>query len=381
MAADTSAMYADPGFLLYVSNDALVAQRFDESAAAVTGDPSVVAQGVSIEEGMWRGAFSVSGAGVVAHRGGAGFRRQIAWLDRTGKVRRTIKPGIDAALGTIAHPAISPDGRHIVLALTAQGNPDIWLITVESGVMSRITTNLAVEFSAVWNHDSTRMAFRSSRNGHYDLFEKRADNAGEEQPVLVTEQDKSPTDWSKDGRFLLYTVADVKSASDLWALPMTEPANARKPLLVVNTSFDEIQGQFSPDGHWIAYASNESGRYEVYVKPFPEAGGRFPVSTAGGAFPRWSRDGRELFYLAPDNRLMAVPIKPGGDSRSLNAGTPIALFPTRVAAGGNLPPGGFNSGAQYSITPEGQFLMNVSEDDAATSPITIVSNWAAAMKK
>ena len=265
--------------------------------------------------------------------------------------------------------------------MTAQGNPDIWLITVESGVTSRFTTNPAVDFTPVWKPDGTRIVFRSSRNGRFDLFEKPADSAGDERPLLTTQQDKSPTDWSKDGGFLLYTVGDPKTASDVWALPMTEPADARKPFPVVQTSFDEIQGQFSPDGRWIAYASNESGRYDVFVKAFPEAGGRFPVSTVGGTNPRWSRDGRELFYVAADNRLMAVPIRPGRDPRTLEAGAPVALFPTHLAAGGNLPPTGFNSGAQYTVTPDGQFLMNVTADDGATSPITVVLNWDAALKR
>ena len=160
---------------------------------------------------------------------------------------------------------------------------------------------------------------------------------------------------------------------------MSEPANARKPFSVLQTSFDEIQGQFSPDGHWMAYVSNESGRYDVYVKPFPDAGGRFLVSTAGGTNPRWSRDGKELFYVA-DNQLMATPIRPGRDARTLTAGAPIALFATHLAMGGNLSARGYNSSAQYTVTSDGQFLMNVTSDDAITSPITLVLNWTAALK-
>jgi hypothetical protein len=152
------------------------------------------------------------------------------------------------------------------------------------------------------------------------------------------------------------------------------------PIPVATTSADEIQGQFSPDGRWIAYASNESGGYDVFVKPFPETGGRIPVSPAGGASPRWSRDGRELFYVAADNQLMAVPIKAQRDSRALGVGTPTALFPTRLAIGGNLPPAGFNSGAQYVVTPLG-FLMNVMADDSVTPPLSIVLNWTAAIRK
>jgi serine/threonine protein kinase/Tol biopolymer transport system component len=381
LSVDTSALYAPPGFLLYVSNDALVAHAFDESSMTVVGDPQTVAQGVGIEEGMWRGGFSVSAAGVVAHRTSTTYGRQLAWADRTGKVLRTMRPGADASLGTIAHPSIAANGRHIALAMTAQGNPDIWLTNVDSGVTSRFTTDPAVDFSPVWKPDGTLIVFRSSRNGVFDLFEKPADSAGDERLLLASQQNKSATDWSRDGRVLLYAIADPKTQSDLWALPMTEPTDARKPLPVVQTMFDEIQGQFSPDGRWIAYASNESGRYDIFVKPFPEAGGRFVVSTAGGTSPRWSRDGRELFYVAADYQLMAVPMKPGKDPRTLIAGAPVSLFATHLAAGGNLPPAGYNSGAQFSVTLNGQFLMNMAADDAVTSPITLILNWTAALKK
>jgi Tol biopolymer transport system component len=377
---DTSAMYAPPGLLLHVSNDVLVARRFDLSSNAVTGDPVVIAQGVSTDEGMWRGSFSVSNADVVAHRGDEAFRRQLAWVDRSGKVLRTMRPGAGVPLSTIAHPAVSPDGRHVAMSVTA-ANTDVWLMSIDSAVTSRFTTSTAVDFTPLWSPDGTTIVFRSARKGPIDLFEKPADSAADERLLLATELDKAATDWSRDGRFLLFTAADPKTASDLWVLPMTGPAESRKPFPVVQTSVDEIQGQFSPDGHWIAYVSNESGRYDVFVKPFSEASGKIPVSPAGGTSPRWSRDGRELFYVAADNQLMSVPIRPGHDSRTLIAGAPIALFPTQLAVGGNLPSAGYNSGAQYVVTPQGEFLMNVTADDSVASPISIVLNWTAALGK
>lgn len=383
LQVDTSAMYAPPGFLLYVSNDVLVAQRFDASVGAVTGDPSVLAQGAAgIVEGMWRGGFSASNAGVLANRTDAASRRQLAWTDRSGKVLRTITPELEGtgALGTMSHPAMAPDGRRVAVFLSAQGNPDVWVLNVESGVMSRFTSHPAADSTPLWKPDGTTIVFRSSRNGPFDLFEKPADSAADERPLLATAQDKAPMDWSRDGRYLLFTVADPKTSSDLWALPVTGPQEARKAFPVAQTGFDEIQGQFSPDGRWVAYASNESGRYDVFVKPFPEAAGRFPVSIAGGMYPRWSRDGRDLFYVAPDNQLMAVPIRTAQDGRTVTAGAPVALFPTRLAVGGNIPPVGFNSSAQYLVTPPGQFLMNVTADDAVTSPIAILLNWTAALK-
>src|SRR5262249_24369938 len=150
---------------------------------------------------------------------------------------------------------------------------------------------------------------------------------------------------------------------------------------VLQTSFDEIEGQLSPDGRWIAYASNESGRYEVYVQTFPEPGGKWQVSVAGGTQPRWARNGRELFYIASDSRLMAVPIRMSSDARALQTTAPVGLFQTRLATGGNIPTNGFQARAQYAVASDGRFLMNIAADDVATSPITVVLNWESALKK
>jgi Tol biopolymer transport system component len=245
-------------------------------------------------------------------------------------------------------------------------------------VASRFTFDVAIENAPVWSPDGSRIAFRSNRKGVNDLFEKPASGAVDEQPLLVTPQAKSPLDWSRDGRFLLYSVQDPKTGSDLWALPLT---GERKPFAVVQTAFDEIEGQLSPDGRWLAYASNESGRYDIYVRTFPESGGKWQVSVAGGAQPRWRRDGHELFYVAPDGRLMVVPVGLVADTRALDAGPPVPLFPTRLATGVNIATAGFMARAQYAVAADGRFLMNVAADDAVTSPITIVQNWAALLKK
>ena len=144
--------------------------------------------------------------------------------------------------------------------------------------------------------------------------------------------------------------------------------------------FDDVQGQFSPDGHWVAYVSNESGRYEVYVQPFP-GGGKWQVSTAGGVYPRWRRDGREVYYVDPDNRLVAVPIQAAANAHTVDVGVPTPLFSTRLAVGANIFTTGINSWAQYAVAADGRFLMNVQADDAAASPITIVQNWTVGLKK
>jgi hypothetical protein len=208
------------------------------------------------------------------------------------------------------------------------------------------------------------------------LVEKPVSGA-DEQPLLVTAEPKAPVSWSPDGRVLLYATQHPTTGTDLWALPL---AGERKPFPVVQTPFDEAAGQFSPDGRWVAYQSNESGPVQIYVRPFPALGDKWQVSTAGGSQPRWRRDGKELFYVAPDARLMAVPIAVGADRQTLEAGAPVPLFATRLASGSNIP-GGVMSKPQYAVAPDGRFLMNVAVEGATASPITVVQNWTAALKK
>jgi len=249
---------------------------------------------------------------------------------------------------------------------------------VGRGVPSRFTFDVAVDNAPVWSPDGSQVVFRSNRKGVNDLFEKPARGTADEQPLLVTSQAKSPLDWSPDGRFLLYSTQDPRTGSDVWALPLT---GERKPFAVLDSSFEEIEGQFSPDGRWLAYASNESGRYEIHVRTFPEAGGQRQVSLAGGVQPRWSRDGRELFYVAPDTRLMTVPIRLAADAHALEPGPPMPLFPTRLATGTNIATAGFLARAQYAVAADGRFLMNIAADEAVASPITIVQHWTVGLKK
>jgi len=370
-----TAAFAASGHLLRVSQGVLVAQPFDPDTASPGGEPVPFAQAVGADAALSQGAFSVS-AEVLAHRTGASAsRRQLAWVDRTGKIVGTLGPPDDSAPTA---PSLAPDGQRVAVGRippSQQGNTDVWLIDTSRAVTTRFTFDDGIDATPIWSPDGSRIVFRSSRNGAFDLFEKPASGAGEEQPLLVTPQSKSPLDWSRDGRVLLYAVQDDKTATDLWALPLT---GERKAFAVAQTNFDEMQGQFSPDGRWLAYASNESGQFEVYVRPFPEAGGKWQVSTGGGTQPRWGRNGQELFYVAPDGRLMAAPIRVV--QGAVDTGRPVALFPTRLATGPNILPAGYNSSAQYAVAPNGRFLMNVAPaEQAVTSPITVVLNWAAGL--
>ena len=375
MPVETAAVYAPPGYLLLVSQGVLVAYAFDATRATVSGEPIPVAQAVGTDDGTFHSAFSVSGSGVLAHRAGTGSRRQLVWVDRTGRLVGSVgQPDEDIP----AAPALAPDGQRVALARLVQGNIDVWLTEATRDVASRFTFDAAIDNSPLWSPDGSQIVFRSSRKGVHDLFLKPASATADEQPLLVTSDGKSPLDWSRDGRFLLYSTQAPKTASDLWVLPMM---GERKPFAILRSSFDEIEGQFSPDGQWLAYASDESGHYEIYVQTFPEAGGKWQVSAGGGVQPRWKRDSRELYYVASDAQLMGVPIRLAPDTHALAAGAPFTLFQTRLATGVNIATAGFQARAQYAVAPDGRFLMNITADEAVTSPITIVQNWQKEMKR
>jgi len=209
--------------------------------------------------------------------------------------------------------------------------------------------------------------FGSNRKGARDLCQKPSSGAASEEPLLESPHDKAPNSWSPDGRFLLYTNLDLKGA-DPWVLPLD---GERKPFVFRGTRFDERVGQFSPDGRWVAYQSNESSRNEVYVRPFPGPGGQWQVSASGGIQARWRRDGKELYYIAPDGKLMAVPMMVNG--ATLEPGVPVVLFQTRIWGGGT----NAFSRQQYDVASDGRFLINVTTEDATSAPITLLLNWKA----
>src|SRR5262249_40979775 len=208
------------------------------------------------------------------------------------------------------------DSRRVALAQLTNSNFDVWLLDLGRNVLSKFTFDAAVDAGPIWSPDGRRIAFQSNRKGAYDLYIKPAIGPGSEELLLASGQDKRPLDWSPDGRFLLYADIDSKGRVDIWALRMD---GDRKPFPVVHTNFDKDLAQFSPDGKWIAYQSNESGRYEIYIEPFPGPGGQTQVSTNGGAQVRWRRDGKELFYIALDGRLMSVPIRIPSTAQTIGA--------------------------------------------------------------
>ncbi len=304
----------------------------------------------------------------MAYRTVSAVARQLTWLDRSGKGAGTIGAPDVASLNDVE---LLPDGKRVAVYRTANGNQDVWLIDAARGVPTRFTFDAANDIRPVWSPDGSHVVFSSNRKGIFHLYWKLSSGAGADELLLASDQNKSPSDWSSDGRFLVFRSQDSQTGYDLWILPIT---GDKKPFLFLKTPFEERDGQFSPDGKWIAYQSNESGRFEIYVQPFPGPGGKFQISTNGGAQPRWNKNGKEIFYVSLDSKMMAAPVKLLPDSQSLETGTPVALFPVRIAGG----PVFGNNKQQYAVSSDGQrFLVNLAVDEGAASPITVIYNWKA----
>jgi eukaryotic-like serine/threonine-protein kinase len=365
------AAYAPPGYLLYTRQGTLFAQRFNPASYDLTGDAIQITDSLAFAATAGISRFSVSETGMLAYRksGGRGLR-QLVWFDRSGK--ETGKVG-EPDGNNLRYPELSPDGRRVAVARTVHGHSEIWLSETARGAPVRFTFNAEFSINPVWSPDGNWIAFSSAKRGNPNLYRKASNGSGNDELLLDSPLNEFPLDWSPDGRFLLFARMDPKTGGDLWGLPLEGPC---EPFPFVVTQYESDNGQFSPDGRWVAYQSNESGRVEVYVQPFPGPGGKWMVSIGGGIAPRWRRDGKELFYIAPDDRLMAVPVRDSGGT--LKAGAPVALFQTRIVYGGSS----IRQKHQYAVAPTGRsFLINISADEAATPPIAIFANWPRTLTK
>jgi Tol biopolymer transport system component len=359
----SSGAYAARGYLLFVRERTLVAQRLDVENLELTGEGFPIAEAVGVYNAV-SSTFSVSDNGVLAHTsgiGGVGSERQLAWFDRAGRLVARVGAPIP-----IADVALSPDQRRAAVQWSAS---DIRVVDLlRGGVPSRLTFNVSVEDFPVWSPDGNRILYTSTAGGGQNMYSKLSSGAGSEDDVSKSATVKRPTDWSRD--FILYEDDDPKRQADLWVLPLV---GDRKPMPFLQTPFSEQQGRFSPDGKWIAYVSNESGTPEVYVQSFPSSGGKWLVSTGGGVTPRWRRDGKELFYLAPDRKIMSLDVRTGGTT--FEYGSAKALFEAPVDAVSTT------ATNRYDVSADGQrFLVNASVENATSTPITIVVNWLADVK-
>jgi serine/threonine protein kinase/Tol biopolymer transport system component len=356
--ADSKAMYAPQGFLVFVRNETLMAQRFDPALGELGSDLISIAGDVAANASNGRAAFFISEGGVLTFRtGSVGGIVQPTWFDRAGG-----PSGVVGEAARYLNLTLSPDGSRAVVASYEEGEtPDLWTFDVVRGVRTKFTLDSAIDIQPVWSPKGDRVVFASARDGAtFDLYMKNSTGTASEEILLDDDSSKYPFSWSPDGEFILYATAGA--AQDLWVLSLSD----RKPRPYMQTPYSEFAGRFSPDGRWIAYRSNESGQADIYVAPFPGPGEKTRISSTGavGGYPRWRGDGRELFYMASDNTLMAVAVD--GRGSRFQAGQPQPLFPTRSAIGRDT----------FDISADGQRALVLTRKESADEElITVVLNW------
>jgi Tol biopolymer transport system component len=370
VSADSTGIVTSNGYLLFIREPMLMTQRFDTDTLQVTGDPFLVAEQVWEHGFPGSAPLSVSDTNVLAYRSTNIEPNQLTWFSREGTPIESVSAPSEGSLQSLA-----PDEKRAALEKFDARGGDIWLIDLSRGATSRFTSGPATEWFPVWAPDQSRIVFASDRNGQMDLYQKPL--IGESEELLLTTPDwKLPTDWSSDGHFIVYHTVTLKTKGDLWILPVELD---RKPIPFQQTEFDEFDGAFSPDGRWIGYTSDETGRLEVYVQSAPGPNtqvqrGRWQVSTNGGSRLRWRRDGREAFYVALDGNLMAVPLETEG---SFAISAPKKLFHTNIQN-----PTSYTSSPGYAVAADGRrFLMTVPLRERTARPITIVLNWTAALRR
>ncbi len=362
LQSEFKAAYAS-GYLLFVRGETVMAQPFDLERLEVTGQPSRVADGVWGAAAARQASFSVSQTGVLAYVNAASSHTQLTSFDRAGRRLGPVGPSARYA----GSPQLSPSGRRV--AITRDRH--IWLLDMDGQSTSRITFGPLADNTPVWSPDGNRLAFLSNRPPQgWRVYVVSASGGGSEELLFEAGSIGLLQDWSSDGRFLVYTAGGKQSSSDLWLLPLV---GDRRPRPFLETAFNKVQAQISPDTRWIAYTSYESGNDEVYVQSFPEPGSKRQVSIGGGVQPRWRQDSKELFYLALDQQLMAVPLEGG---TTFEPGTATPLFKTR-----SLPHGSQSIGLAtlYDVSPDGQRFVSYGAPEEMGPPITVVLNWMAAL--
>lgn len=364
--ANSDALYAPPGYLLYMDEGALMARPFNARTLSFTGEAVSVAQGVGVAAGPDYGFFSVSSAGMLTYqRATTSSTSQMSWFDRAGQ-----KVGTVGQADIYSTPALSPDGTRVAVGVGDRGKSDIWIYDLRRGTGSRLTFDSADDSNPVWVRDGSQILFTSNHAGQDDIYEKAADGLGGSQTIFQSgDQPKYINDLTTDGRYAIYDDGGHTGPSQLWILPLF---GDRKPFAFIQGSFNAREGEFSPDGHYVAYASNETGRMEIYIQTFPQQTGKWQISAAGGEEPMWRRDGKELYFLAPGNKLMAVDVNATGPS--LQAGIPKELFETQMI------PVWYWRNIYFPSVDGQRFLVLAPAGEVQAPPITVVTNWTVTLK-
>jgi Tol biopolymer transport system component len=359
VTTSVKAEYSPEGFLAWLRGRRLVAQPFDLRRLALGAEPLPFVDDIQFSTDDGAASFTLSAHGDLAYRHRPeGPQSQLAWVDRAG--HRLTAP----ELADVAEPSLSSDGTRVAVTRAVAGSTDIWVVDRVRG-SSRVTSDVSADLMPIWSPDGSAIVFASNRDGPADLYRTAPDQGGRAEMVFASTIVKHPNDWSRDGRLIVYEANDPETGWDLWVLPL-----GGKPRAFLRTPLAEHHGRFSPDGRWMAYVSNESGQNEVYVRSFPGAADQSKVSIGGGLEPRWRRDGRELFYVAPDLKLMAVSVRPGA---VFQTSLPAPLFDSHMSGNGEW---------GYDVSPDGrEFVLTVTPDATRASPINIVLNWTAALPR
>jgi serine/threonine protein kinase len=371
---DVSSVAFAAGHLLYIRENTLIAQRFDVAKRQAVGEVLPLAERVSYGLSNYA-PVTVSETGVLMYESGgaAGGNNQMGLYDRSGKLLAKV-----GAPGQVYDPAISPDEKSVAFRLFAGSRSDLWVRDLTHGTERRLTTDPSFNLAPFWAPNGDRIVFESNRKGSiYNLYQKAAGGMGQDELLFENGNNKAPSQWSHDGRFIVYRESDPKTKLDIWVLPV-EGSEQHKRFPFLHSEFNELHGQLSPDSNWMAYTSDESGRREVYVRSFPSGEFQQPISVAGGEQPRWRRDGKEVFFVGGDGKMMAVPVKAvAGTKPSLEVGSPLPLFDTHLVQVNN------NQWFEYDVTADGKrFLLDTAGVGSTSTPfLNVVVNWDAGLKK
>jgi Tol biopolymer transport system component len=366
-----AAMYAPPGYLVFVRDRMLLAQRFDPKKLQLIGEPFPIAERIESFPQTSTAIFSVSDNGVlVFQRGENSSDLHLSWFDRNGKEIETITPP-----GDYSHPRLSHDGKRVAYDLldSQSGLSDIWIFDLVRRVPTRLTFEAENEAYPIWSPDDQTIAYSFQRpNGGFDLYKKPSTGAGVSEPVFASPALKFAMDWSADGKSIFIQSNDPYQRNN-WDI-IRVSADTGTAANLIATKFNEGVPQLSPDGRWLAYISDQAGANNVYIEPFPQTGAKYQVSTGGATQPRWRRDGKELFYRTTEDRMASVMVN--ATLHGLQISQPSVLFQTHLATSSGP------AGAQYDVSPDGQkFLMNVSSKIGGSRPLTLITNWTAEVNR
>jgi eukaryotic-like serine/threonine-protein kinase len=363
MRGFTNVAYA-AGRLLFMRDSALMAQPFDPRTGVLEGEAERLAEDVLVDGTVWRAQFDASSGGGLAYASGGLTPWQAMWYDRTGKQQGAAGEKVSNLLSV----RLSPDGTRLATE-AGETNSDIWIYDRKRQVNTRLTFGNGASSSPVWSPDGQWIAYSGVRH-KTNLYRKPVNGMGQEELLLEGDGTvRTPLDWSPDGKSLLFLVGDKASTGQIWTLLL---AGDRKPLPVTQNTVVAVSARFSPDGHWVAYTSNESGRQEVYVMPFGGGAGKWQISSTGGVQPVWRRDGKELFFWSAENTLMSVPITLKPEGVEVGAAQQLFRFNNPVGIIGVVSP--------YDVTADGQRFTLITTPQQLSRPITLVTNWRAELK-